>query len=314
MTTQSQMTPGAARVIDPILTSVARGYTNMGFVFPSIFPIVPVAQRGGKLIEFNAEHFAEMDIERAVGANIPEINIGYAGKPYALTQRSLAGKVPIELMEEASAVPGIALASVAIDRVMQIVGLQIEIQAGKLIAPSNFTGRTKALAGNNKWDNDGANPAKEVRSAYSGIRSAIGRDPNTLLIGKEVYDALINSKPLIDRIKDTMPAVGDTLDEDILRRYFKVERLVVGGAMTGKKGAFKHIWGKIALLCYTNVTPLAAQGSPSFGYTYRLNGYPIAEAAYYKRENRSWMYPVTTEDTPAIVGVEGAYLWTAVIT
>jgi len=307
------MTPGAARVIDPVLTTVARGFTNMGLVFPMIFPIVNVAQRGGKLIEFDAEHFAEMDIERAVGANIPEINIGYAGKDYSLVQRSLAGKVPIELMEEASAVPGIGLASVAIDRVMAIVGLQIEIAAGDLIVPANFAGRTVALTGAAKWDNADSNPAKEVRSKFSTIRSQIGRDPNTLVIGKEVYDALINSQPLIERIKYSMPAVGDALDEDTLRRYFKVERLVVGGAMKGKKGAFEHIWGKIAFLCYTNVTTLAGQGSPSFGYTYRLNGYPIAEPAYYKRENRSWMYPVTTEDTPEIVGAEAGYLWTAVV-
>lgn len=313
MTIESQMTPGAARVIDPVLSSVARGFTNMGMVFPMIFPIVSVAQRGGKLIEFDAEHFAEMDIERAVGANIPEINIGYAGKDYSLTQRSLAGKVPIELMEEASAVPGIALASVAIERVMSVVGLQIEIAAGDLIVATNFSGRTEALAGNNRWDNDNSNPAREVRSAYSSIRAAIGRDPNTLLIGKEVYDALINNKEVVERIKYSMPAIGDAIDEDALRRYFRVERLVVGGAMKGKKGSFKHIWGKIALLCYTNVTPLAAQGSPSFGYTYRLNGYPIAEATWYNRSNRSWMYPVTTEDTPAIVGGDAGYLWTMVI-
>ena len=270
-------------------------------------------QRGGKVIEFAAEHFAEMAIERAPGARIPEINVGYSSRDYALTQRALAGKVPIELQEEAGAVPGIDLGSVAVQRVMAINALQIEIKAASLIVAANFTGRTKALAGNAQWSHANATPAKEVRSVYSTIRQGIGMDPNTLFVGKPVHDALINNADVIDRIKHTQPAVGDAIDEAALARYFRVERYVVGSAMKGEPGAFEEIWGKIALLCYSNVTSLASMGAPSFGYTYRLSGYPMAEPPWYNRSNRSWMYPVTNEDTPEIVGAAAGYLWTTVV-
>ena len=311
MATATQMTPGAARVVDPVLTTAARGYMNGAHVWHHIFPVVSVMQRGGKAIEFEAEHFAEAAIERAPGGDIPEIGLGYAGQDYALVQRALAGKVPVELMEEAAAGPGIDLGAAAVHRTMGIASLQIEIAAGNLIVAANFVDRTKALAGAARWDHADSTPAKEVRSVYNTIRQGIGTDPNTLLVGKQVHDALLNNADVVDRIKHTQPAVGDAIDEAALARYFRVANYVVGGAMKGRKGAFEDIWGKIALLCYSNVTPLASQGSPSFGYTYRLSGYPVAEPAYYKKGNRSWIYPVVTEDTPKIVGAEAGYLWTA---
>ena len=313
MATGTQMTPGEARVVDPVLTTAARGYTNAGLVWPAIFPVVTVAQRGGRVIAFQAEHFAQIDGVRAPGADIAEINIGFSGEKYTLTQRALAGKVPVELNEEAGAGPGIDLGATAVQRVMAINGLQIEIEAADLVVPGNFTDRTTALAGDSRWDSDNSRPAKTVREVYSTIRQGIGMDPNTLLVGKEVHDALINNADVVDRIKHTQPAIGDAIDEASLARYFRVGQYVVGSAMKGTPGNFEDIWGKIALLCYSDVTPLASMGSPSFGYTYRLSGYPMAEPTYYNKRNRSWMYPVVTEDTPVIAGVEAGYLWTAVV-
>lgn len=43
-----QMTPDSARVVDPILSNIARGYSNSALVGGSLFPTVPVQQRGGK--------------------------------------------------------------------------------------------------------------------------------------------------------------------------------------------------------------------------------------------------------------------------
>ena len=313
LATETQLSPSEARVIDPVLTTAVRGYENSAHVWPHIFPAVPVAARGGRLVQFDAEHFAQAALERAPGADIPEINIGYSSKKFALTQRAVAAKVPIENAEEAAAVPGIDIGSVAVSRAMDFNSLQIEIAAAGLIVAANFTDRTEALAGATQWSHKDSTPAREVRSAYSTIRQGIGRDPNTLLVGKEVHDALINNPDVIDRIKHTQPAVGDAIDEAALARYFRVGKYVVGAAMKGAPGNFSNIWGKIALLCYSNVTPLASQGSPSFGYTYRLRGYPMASPPWWNRKNDSWMYPVKTEDTPEIVGAAAGYLWTAVV-
>lgn len=48
-----QMTTGAARVVNPILSTVARGYRNESYIGLRLFPYVPVGQRGGKIITFD---------------------------------------------------------------------------------------------------------------------------------------------------------------------------------------------------------------------------------------------------------------------
>ena len=313
MTIENQLTQGQARVIDPILTTAARGYMSRKHIWPMIFPPVTVAARGGTLITFGAEHFAQMDIIRAPGAHVPRINIGHEGDTFSTVQRALAGAVPLELMEDAMAVPGISMASGAVMATMEIVSLQIEIEAASKIVAGNFPGRTMAVAGNNQWDNPNSNPAKTVNDKRKEIRKGIGMNPNTLIVGEEVHDQLRENPDVIERIKHVMPGFGGAVTEEMLRQYFDVEHYGVGIAMKGLPGAFEQIWEKIALLCYTGIGSLAQRGAPSFGYTYRLGGYPMAEAGWYDKNTRSWVYPVTTEDTPEIVGAEAGYLWTEVI-
>ena len=52
------MNNAGARVIDPILSTVAQGYQNAEFIGMNLFPYVPVGQRGGKIITFGKEDFA----------------------------------------------------------------------------------------------------------------------------------------------------------------------------------------------------------------------------------------------------------------
>ncbi len=54
-----QMTPAQARVIDPILSTVAHGYQNAEFVGNALFPHVAVAARAGKIL---AHHKVRLDL------------------------------------------------------------------------------------------------------------------------------------------------------------------------------------------------------------------------------------------------------------
>ena len=53
-----QATPGQARVVDPILSAVARGYRSPKASIANIlFPLVTVGQRAGRVIAFGADDF-----------------------------------------------------------------------------------------------------------------------------------------------------------------------------------------------------------------------------------------------------------------
>jgi hypothetical protein len=51
------MNPSQARVIDPVLTTVAQGYQNAEMIATALFPVVPVPLRGGNVITFGKESF-----------------------------------------------------------------------------------------------------------------------------------------------------------------------------------------------------------------------------------------------------------------
>lgn len=152
----------------------------------NLFPVVAVGQRGGKIVEFGAEAFLEYATERAPGANIQEVNYGHTGADYALIQNALAGKVPIELLEEAGAVPGIDLGRTAILNTMQAIQRGIEIKAAGIAtkAASYDSTNKLTLSGSSQWSHADSTPAKAVETAKEAIATGIGRDPNVLVLGQ----------------------------------------------------------------------------------------------------------------------------------
>ncbi len=307
------MNAGQARVIDPIITEVARGYNHAAtLAYPELLPTVPVGQRGGKIIEFGAEEFEEYATGRAPGADMEEVNFGHEGDEYALSQNALAGKVPIEYLEEADAVPGIDLARVAVHKVMKIIDLKIERKAAALAtSTANYaTGHHTTLSGSSQWSHADSKPAEAVMQKKEVVANKIGIEPNKLILTPQSLNALLTHTDVLDRIKYTQKGI---VNLDLLAAYFDVEKVMVARSRgKNSSGQFAPLWGNVAILAYTETGSLASMGTPSFGYTYRLRGYPLAEQPYYNKSKRSWIYPVVTEDTPVIAGNEAAFLFNGV--
>ena len=95
-----QQTPGQARVVDPILTAVARGYRSPKASIANIlFPIVSVGARGGRILSFGPDDFKLVSTVRAPGANTKRVQFGYSTSAFSLVDYSLEGAVPIELQQ-----------------------------------------------------------------------------------------------------------------------------------------------------------------------------------------------------------------------
>ena len=305
-----QLTPAQARVIDPILSNVAQGYQNAALVGSALFPYVPVAQRGGKIVTFGKEDFALYAIGRAPGSNTKRMQFGYSSGSFALEQHALEGVVPFELMQEANAVPGIDMGRMAVQKVQNIISLRLEkAQADLATTAANYAASNKntALSGNTLWsDATNSDPIANVETAKDAIRSLTGKRPNTMVIGATVLKALRQHSKIIDRIKYTG---RDVPTPELLAALFGVDRVLVGDAIyTDASGAFVDVWGKTAVLAYTEIAGIADMGLPSYGYTYRLQGAPIVEVAYQDRNAKSWVYPVTDEVAPVIAGSTAGFL------
>lgn len=306
---------GTTRVVDPVLTTVARGYRNMMHAFHHLFPIVYVGQRGGTVIEFGAEHFARQNLFRAPGGRRQRLDVGYGSTKYALSQRAVDGQVPFERMQEAAAVPEIALGRRASAQSLSFASLQVELQCAEMAtdADSYPADNVSVLAGASQWSHADSAPSAAVKKAKEKIRRGVGMEPNVLLIGPQVFDGLQENADVIERVKHTRGPSEDPINESLLAGYFGVEKVVCGKARHGKPGAFEPAWGKHAILAFVGVSTLdsaeADMAEPSFGYTYRLEGYPMVGEPWQDRNHDAWIYPVTVEDEPVIAGNAAGFLF-----
>jgi hypothetical protein len=302
-----QMTTQQARVIDPVLTEIARGYRNAAFAGMALFPFVPVGQRGGRIIEFGREHFRLYQTARAPGANVVRIQSAFSSKTFALENHAVEEGVPYELMEDASAVPGVDLGANAVRRAMSIIGLRLEkAQADLARNAANYAASNKAtLSGTSQWSHASSTPVNDVEQYKEAVRTQTGTRPNTLLVGARVFAALKNHPQIVDRIKYTS---RDVATPELLASLFGLERVVVGDAVfIDAAGAVDDVWGKDAILAYTAIGGQDAE-QPSYGYTYRLRESPIVEEPYQDKQTRSWVYQIVDDVAPVIVGADAGFL------
>lgn len=310
-----QMTNSQARVIDPILSEVARGYQQNSLVGMSLFPRVPVMQRGGRVITFGKEAFMQYaNMKRAPGQNTKRIQFGYAGATFSLEDFSLEGQVPVETQSEAEAVPGIDMASRTVNGVQDIIANRLEIaQAVLATTAGTYAASNKVtLSGASQWsDLVNSDPVANIETAKEAVRQQTGKRPNLVVMGALVASKCRQTASIKDRIKYTG---RDVATNDLLASLFGVEKVMVGDAVQADDaGVFSDIWGKFVVVAYVPTASLAAQGVPSYGYTYQLASMPQAEEPYYERNSKSWIYPVTDVCAPVIAGAESGYLISAAV-
>jgi hypothetical protein len=310
------ITPAAARVIDPVLTTAAQGYKNGDFAGDVLFPSVPVDQRGGKIITFGKEDFRLYATGRTPGSNTKRVQFGHTGASFALEQNALEGSVPFEIMQDANQVPGIDMAMVAVMKTQNIIALRKEYaQAVLATTAANYGSSNKiTLAGAAQWsDYSGtSDPSGDIETGKEAIRAKIGRRPNVAVIGAAVFAKLRQHPKILDRIKYTG---RDSVTTDLLAALWGLKEVRVGDAVYENAAgtALVDVWGKFVVLAYTEIGSLRDMGLPSYGYTYQLRGFPAVESPYQDRNAKSWIYPVTDENAPVIAGADAGYLISAAV-
>lgn len=301
-----------AGVVDPILSTHARGYRNSEFISHLLFPRVTIPNRSMRVLRFGKESFRKLNTRRAPGAQKKRIQYGYASDPVALVQDALEGLVPIEHQEEAAKIPGINLGRGAVNMVLDVVDLGHEYEAAQLArGAANYDANHKlVMAGADRWTSETSDPAGDVQGANEAIRRSIGRYGNTLTLSPSAFNALRNHPNIKEQFKYTSK---DSITAEMLAAYFDIKRVIVGKAVWLPENAAddalaSDVWGDDAILAYVPETGDNFQ-VPSYGYTYELNGYPQVEVPYFDRSSDSWIYPTKNERRVYLTGAEGGFLF-----
>lgn len=294
------------RIVDPVLTNLARGYHNAMMIAAELFPVVTVSKEGGKIPEFTKESFKIYNTERAIRANSNRINPeDRTTIDFVLTEHDL--EYPVDYREEAEdALPTKVNATrVCVD------GIKLRLE--KLAADdaqdlANYpVGQKETLAAGDKFDNSSSDPFPIFSNAVETVRQSIGVRPNVCVMGASSYAALKEHPAVLDRIKYSQKGV---VTVDLLKSLLNFDKLVIGDAVyASDSGVFSDVWSDNVIIAY--VPPQLSNiprsyYEPAFGYTLRKKNMPVVDT--YTENGKVLLVRNTDTFVTKIVGSDAGYL------
>lgn len=265
------------RMVDPVLTTIAQGYSNASLVGEYLFPNVTVSKLKGKVPVFGRESFVVRDTNRATRAlsnRIPPSDLNFVD--FETTERDI--ELAIDYIEEEEAMD--------YDRYEQkickdlrdilLLGKEKEIADYVQNAANYDSDHKHEIASNVAWDNysNTADPILVLRGCMASFRTIISRYPNTMIIGDSTYQKLVLHPKVLEKIKYT--GLGK-MSMDNLKELLDIPNIYVGMSVSSVNGVdFTDVWKDNIILAYVdgNSKESRSEYNPSFGYTFSREGKP----------------------------------------
>ncbi|MCD8024187.1 MAG: major capsid protein [Candidatus Gastranaerophilales bacterium] len=251
--------------INAYLSEVARGYSNNTFIAENLFPVIDSEKEKIDIFEFNKEAFTVYDTERAIRANSNVISPkGFTKHTATLSEHDLS--YPIDYREEQEA-EKVKLQVHATNVVTQGLKLKHEKQCADLVQnPDNYPDTNKiTLSGTSQFNDESSDPVSVIDDAKDKVCEQIGQDPNTLILGQDVWTALKRNESLKKMIASTSNKI---VTIDLLKEFFEVENIFIGKAIyTNQNNKFERVWGKNAILAFVPHLTSRTEYDPAFAYT-----------------------------------------------
>jgi hypothetical protein len=291
------------RVVDPVLTELARGYTNAALIGTVLFPEVEVTKEGGKIPQFNKEAFKIYNTERAIRANSNRISPeGRSTIDYALTEHDL--EYPMDYREIDEDI--LNLKSHAALVTSEGIQLRHEKMIADLVQDLNTfpTGNKMTLAAADQFTDKTSDPIGVFETAKEAVRSKIAKLPNVAVLGASSFNALKQHPAILDKIKYTQHAI---VTKDLLASLLGFDKLVVAAAVyADDAGSFSDMFGDNVILAYVPQSKSKTIYEPAFGYTLKKKNYPVVDS--YEEKGKILVIRNTNIFTAKVVGAEAGYL------
>ena len=292
------------RVVDAVLTNLARGYSNASMVADKLFPSASVNKEGGKIPQFSKEAFKIYNTERAIRADSNRINPSTEDSiDYVLTEHDI--EYPIDYRELNDSI--LPLKMHATNVVTEAVALRKEkLSADLATNTSNYAATNKiALASGSFFDEAASDPIATIDTGRAAVRSQIAKDPNVAVISNKVFNALKNHASVTDKVKYTQHAV---ITPQLLKNLLQFDALYIASAVyEDSNGDLVDVWGENMIIAYV---PEAKQSrsfyEPSFGYTLQMKNFPIVDT--YDEKGKVKIIRNTDLFVPKLVGADAGYL------
>ena len=278
------LTPSSVHIDQPLTNlTLAYAQSQESFVADKVFPVVGVDKQSDKYYEYNrADMNRSGDVKKlAPRTEVERIGMAISSDSYYADVYGLGMDFDEQTLANEDAALDIrsAGAQTLVNRLM----IHREEQFASTFFSAGVWGNQDLQSGRSivEWDQALATPIKNVTDASKTIQlQSGGFRPNTMVVGREVHDALINSSDILKRIgleagaTTASPALAT---RQMMARIFEVENYYVMEAVknTAVEGAAESpafIGGKHAMLCYTPSN--AGLMTPAAGLTFAWNNIP----------------------------------------
>ena len=258
--------------VDAILTNISVAYIQeqAAYVATRIFPMVPVEKQSDKYFVYTKGDWFRDEAQLRAPATES------AGSGYTLSTATYSADVyafhkDVDDQVRANADNPLNPDRDATTFVTQRMLLRQEIQWASDFFKTGVWAND--VTPSSLWsDYTASDPIGDVETGKATMLNATGYLPNTLVMGYDVFRQLRHHPDIVDRVKYTS---AENVTEDILARFFGVDRILVARAIknSGAEGAansFASVYGKNAALYY--VAPSPGLLTPSAGYTFAWRG------------------------------------------
>lgn len=293
---------GSVHVNRPLTNmSVAFIQNSSNFVASRVFPVVPVEKQSDKYFIYNREDWNRDQMKKrapateSAGSGWEMSTDSYLAEVWAL-HKDLADQVvanydsPLNAQRDTvTFLTGAGLLRKEIawrDRYFTS-GVPGDIwffvadgatSPGSLPAvynPADVTDTNNKVTFWNDYAN--SNPIENVRAAKRFMQARTGIRPNVMVMGRIVYDILIDHPDIVGRLDRGQTPNGPAVaNVDSLAALFELDEIIIMDAIvnTGAEGLAEvnnFVGGKHALLAYR--PPVAGLLIPSAGYTFAWTGF-----------------------------------------
>ena len=293
-------------VVDPALSNVSIKYMNDTFIADQIFPIVKTAKQTGKYYVYDKSNMRINKTARAAGSGANEIDFGLSVSTFACDDHALKEFVADEIQDQADAALNPLVD--ATETVTEQLLLDKESNLAAILTSTALMTQNTTLSGTSMWsDYSNSDPIGDIRTARTTIHQNTFRKPNTIIMGKQVFDMLAEHPQIIERVKYSQLGI---LTEELLARVFQVEKILVGeagynSAAEGQSDSMSYVWGKHAVVAH--IAPQVRLKQVTLGYTFTYSQRIVKR---WRDEDREGTYVRVGNDNyvQKIVAVTAGYL------
>lgn len=244
---------------DSILTNFSVAYVQnaTNYIARRVSPIVPVPKQSDRYFVYNkADWLINEAAKRAPGTRAEDRNYTLSQDSYFCNVYSIAHNVSEQVAANADA--PLQPEQDAVQLLTQDMLATMEVDFASTAFANSVWG-TSVTGGTDftQWNQDAAEPIKDLATGLDTVEDNTGFMPNTLILGAQTWKSLRHHPDIVDRLPDNAPRIATT---DFLGNLLDIDNVVVARAIrnTADEGAtasYSRILGSHALLAYVDPSP-----------------------------------------------------------